>query len=201
MTRKPISIDDPKDDSLGAGSSSSMSTRPSHRRGEITEPWADAEEYSSTSAFDSFLDPGTGKRKRKKNKRSKRGRRKYNGNALNTSSNSGGGETVDSTALKRTLKSMEDSTGRLEEKKRHLSQIVNAVSSAAEKAAISAELTPLKLTQQTLDLDSEYGGISPDIPPPPYNLVFGQDLALGQKTLQPGGDLFVYPVVQERSRS
>ena len=70
---------------------------------------------------------------------------------------------------------------RLEEKKKHLTSLAEAVSSAkaAEQAAISVGLPPIVLSQDSMALDSdlEEQGVAKEIPPPSYEFaVQGKDL-------------------------
>ena len=120
-------------------------------------------------------------------------------------SSSGSKRSVDSGALKRTLRSMEANADRLEEKKRQLTKIVQAVGnvSAAEKAAISARLPPLCLTQASVDMGSDRDAGNSDGPPPSYESLIKPHLLdsltmFNEKQIVPDGDLVVFSVSTEQ---
>ena len=148
-------------------STPAMSLGPNGRRGDKVSSWADD---SNTSAFSSILD-AEGKRKRKRNKRSRRCKRRTE---ADTSTNSEVRGAHDHTLYNRTVRNLENSTERLEEERTHLKTIAKVVegANAAERAAVSAGLTPIKMTVKDLLNDSQLKTLNPDFPPP-YESVFG----------------------------
>ena len=110
------------------------------RRGEKISSWADD---SNSSAFSSRLD-GDGKKKRKKNKRSRRSKRRLDEG--NTSTNSEVRGANDKSMYSKTIRTLETSTQRLEREREKMTTIAKVVenANAAERAAVSAGLTPIK---------------------------------------------------------